>query len=57
MMPEPLGAGPPARATRSFIRVVVATRQPSPSSPRRCESWMRTSVMKTSLNSASPVIW
>ena len=35
----------------------LATRQPSPSSPRRSASGMCTSVRKTSLNSASPVIW
>jgi len=42
---------------RSFDRVVMATRQPSPTSPMRSESGTRTSVMYTSLNSASPVIW
>ncbi len=43
--------------TRSFISVVTATRHPSPSPPMRDESGTRTSVKKTSLNSASPVIW
>ena len=43
--------------TRSFMSVVTATRQPSPSAPIRALSGMRTSVKKTSLNSASPVIW
>ena len=44
-------------ATRSFISVVSATRQPSPSPPSRSASGTRASVKKTSLNSASPVIW
>ncbi len=44
-------------ATRSFISVVMATRQPAPTASRRWLSGMRTSVKKTSLNSASPVIW
>ena len=43
--------------TRSFMSVVSDTRQPSPGSPRRSASGMRTSVKYTSLNSASPVIW
>ena len=43
--------------TRSFISVVTATRHPSPSFPRRAVSGIRASVKKTSLNSASPVIW
>ena len=38
------------------MSVVIATCQPSPSSPTRIESGMRTSSMNTSLNSASPVI-
>ena len=42
---------------RSFISVVIETRQPSPMSPMRSASAMRTSVRYTSLNSASPVIW
>ena len=44
-------------ATRSLFSVVVATRQPPPSGPRRFASGTRMSVRKTSLNSASPVIW
>jgi hypothetical protein len=44
-------------ATRSFISVVCATRQPSPTSPSRWASGIHTSVRNTSLNSASPVIW
>jgi len=48
---------PPPMATRSFISVVIATRQPWPSSPSMCSCGMRTSLRKTSLNSASPVIW
>ncbi len=43
--------------TRSFISVVCATFQPSPTSPSRWSSGIRTSVKKTSLNSASPVSW
>lgn len=43
-------------ATRSFISVVWATFQPSPTAPRRWVSGIRTPVRKTSLNSASPVI-
>ena len=48
---------PPPMATRSFIKVVMATRHPAPTASRRALSGMRTSVKKTSLNSASPVIW
>ena len=44
-------------ATRSFMRVVVATRHPAPTASSLALSGMRTSVMNTSLNSASPVIW
>ncbi|HEV8566863.1 MAG TPA: hypothetical protein VGQ92_07155 [Actinoplanes sp.] len=55
-MPDSRGTAPPPIATRSFISVVRATRQPSPTSPRRRESCSRTSVRNTSLNSASPVI-
>ena len=55
--PPPRRVTAPPMETRSFISVVTATRQPSPSSPRRAESGIRTSVKKTSLNSASPVIW
>jgi hypothetical protein len=54
--PDPLGGGVPAMETRSFIRVTRAPRQPSPTSLRRSESGIRTSVKYTSLNSASPVI-
>ena len=57
MKPAPLAGMPPPMATRSFMSVVSATRQPSPTSPRRSASGMRTSVKYTSLNSASPVIW
>ena len=42
---------------RSFMSVVMAMRQPSPTSPMRSASGTRTSVRYTSLNSASPVIW
>ena len=41
---------------RSFDNVVIATRQPSPTSPMRSASGTRTSVRYTSLNSACPVI-
>ena len=54
-MPPSLGAAPPPIDTRSFISVVVATFQPSPTSPIRSVSGIATSVRKTSLNSASPV--
>ena len=47
---------PPPIAVRSFIKVVNAARQPSPTSPTRYASGTRVSVMYTSLNSASPVI-
>ena len=43
--------------TRSFISVAVETCQPWPIAPIRSASGIRTSVRKTSLNSASPVIW
>ena len=46
----------PDRETRSFMRVVMATRQPSPAGPTRIESGTRTLSKNTSLNSASPVI-
>ena len=55
--PPPRRVTAPPMETRSFMSVVTATRQPSPSPPRRAVSGMRTSVKKTSLNSASPVIW
>ncbi len=57
IMPPSLGGIEPPIDTRSFISVVSATRQPSPTSPRRSASGMRTSLRKTSLNSAWPVIW
>ncbi len=47
----------PESETRSFMSVVIATRQPSPSGPTRIESGTRTLSKNTSLNSASPVIW
>ena len=56
-MPPSRGQALPPIATRSFISVVCATFQPSPTSPSRWLSGIRTSVRKTSLNSASPVIW
>ena len=53
-MPPP----PPAPIeARSFIRVVSATVQPWLTSPRRWASGTRTSVKKTSLKLAPPVIW
>ena len=52
--PPPLAA---PIVVRSFISVVIETRQPSPMSPMRSASAMRASVRYTSLNSASPVIW
>ena len=48
---------PPPMAARSFMRVVRATAHPPFTSPRRWVSGMRTSVKKTSLNDAPPVIW
>lgn len=57
IMPPSRGMRMPPMETRSFMRVVCATRQPSPISPRRWASGIRTLVRKTSLNSASPVIW
>ena len=56
-MPPSLGSALPPIATRSFIRVAMATRHPSPTAPIRSESGIRTSLRKTSLNSASPVSW
>ena len=56
-MPPSRGSAPPPMETRSFISVAVATCQPSPTSPSRWSSGIRTSVRNTSLNSASPVIW
>ena len=55
--PSCAGATVPPIETRSFISVVIDTRQPSPTSPSRSASGIRTSVKYTSLNSASPVIW
>ena len=43
-------------ASRSFISVVSATFQPSPTSPSRWLSGMRTSVKNTSLKLAPPEI-
>ena len=43
-MPPSRGAAPPPIATRSFISVALATFQPSPTSPSRCASGIRTSV-------------
>ena len=58
MAPPPFRFDPPPPiATRSFMRVVMATRQPCPSTPSMFSCGMRTSLKKTSLNSASPVIW
>ena len=57
MRPDPRGGIVPPIDTRSFMRVVIDTPQPSPTSPSRSESGMRTSLKKTSLNSASPVAW
>ena len=48
---------PALMATRSLLSVVVATRHPSPTLPTRLRSGTRTPERKTSLNSASPVIW
>ena len=56
-IPNSRGKAPPPIATRSLESVALATFQPSPTSPRRSESGIRASVRKTSLNSASPVIW
>ncbi len=56
-MPPSRGSRMPPMETRSFIRVVRATAQPWPTAPSRWLSGMRTPVRKTSLNSASPVIW
>ena len=48
---------PKARPARSFISVVIATDQPLPTPPTMFSSGIRASLMKTSLNSPSPVIW
>ncbi len=50
------GAARSPTATRSFISVVIATFQPSPTSPRRWLSGTRTSVKKTSLKFDVPAI-
>ena len=42
---------------RSWDRVELATDQPLPASPTSCSSGTKTSSRRTSLNSASPVIW
>ena len=47
---------PPPIEVRSLDSVVIATRQPSPTSPMRSASGTRTPVRYTSLNSACPVI-
>ncbi len=57
MLPLSRGAAPPPIDTRSFISVALDTAQPWPTSPIRSASGIRTSVRKTSLNSASPVAW
>ena len=41
---------------RSFIRVVIATAQPLPTSEMRLASGMRTSSKKTSLKPVPPLI-
>ncbi len=46
----------PPMPLRSNISVVLATRQPSPTSPMTLAWGTRASSMKTSLNSARPVI-
>ncbi len=56
--PAPFFLGPPPPiATRSFMSVVIATRQPWPSFPSMFNCGMRTLSKNTSLNSASAVIW
>ena len=55
--PPPLPPPPAPIAARSFISVVRATFQPLLTSPRRWSSGTRTSVKKTSLKLAPPVIW
>ena len=49
-------AAPEPTEARSDISVVRTARHPLPGSPTRLASGTRTSVRKTSLNSASPVI-
>ena len=53
----PMSPPAPPIATRSFISVVSATRQPSPGSPSRSLSGMRTSSKNTSLKPDPPPIW
>ena len=50
-------AAPEPTDARSDISVVNSARHPFPASPTRLASGTLTSVRKTSLNSASPVIW
>ena len=45
------------RPARSFISVVMATAQPSPTPPTTFSSGIRASSMKSSLNSGWRVIW
>ena len=52
-----LAAAAAPRPARSCISVVMATPQPLPTPPTTFSSGMRASSMKSSLNSASPVIW
>ena len=54
--PLPRGATVPPIDTRSFMRVAVATFQPSPTGPTRKESGVRASVNQTSLKLAPPDI-
>ena len=56
-MPPSRGMALPPMETRSFISVAIDTVQPWPTSPIRSASATLASVMKTSLNSASPVVW
>ena len=51
--PEP----PLSEWSRSKLRVVSATFQPSPTGPRRAVSGSRTSSKKTSLKELPPLIW
>ena len=52
----PAAAAAPSPA-RSCMSVVIATAQPFPTPPTTFSSGIRASSMKSSLNSASPVIW
>ena len=47
---------PPPIEARSFIRVVIAPRQPSFTAPTRKLSGMRTSLKNTSLKAEPPLI-